>query len=341
MKVQEVGEELGAQYVLEGSVRKGGSRIRITAQLIDAHSGHHVWAERYDRDLHDVFAVQDEIAESIAGAVAPSFVSAEAKRLERKAPENFDAWDYAIRGNWHLWRLDKDSLSEARRNFEEAIDLDPKNGTALGGLALACSWQVVWGWADNPDETRDLAFRMAREAVATNELDGWAHYALGQVYLHRRRLDEAERATRRALELNPNLAVAECVLSSVYAYMGRYDEAIETVERAVRLNPRDPSHAWYFLTYVVAAFVVGRYEEQVEWAEKMTEAAPDHPAGWRWLAIGYGILGQQDKAQAAAQGLLRIIPHYTLQMTRAAMVGVREQDMERLLDGLRIAGLPE
>ncbi len=123
--------------------------------------------------------------------------------------------------------------------------------------------------------------------------------------------------------------------------MGRYDEAIETVERAVRLNPRDPSHAWYFLTYVVAAFVVGRYEEQIKWAEKMTEAAPDHPAGWRWLAAGYGILGQQEKAQAAAQGLLRIIPHYTLQMTRAAMVGVREEDMERLVDGLRKAGLPE
>ena len=212
---------------------------------------------------------------------------------------------------------------------------------ALGGLALACSWQVVWGWAENPDETRDLASRMARQAVVANEFDAWAHFAQGQVFLHRRRLEEAERAASRALELNPNFASAQAVLSSIYSWMGKYDAAIEAVEKAERLNPRDPSHPWYALTRITAAFVVGRYEEQVEWSQKMTEEAPDHPAGWRFLAAGYGSLGRQAEAQEACRGLLRVVPHYTIELARTSATGVREEDLERLLDGLRKAGVPE
>ncbi len=211
--VQRVARDLGVRYVLAGSVRKAGSRVRITGQLIDGATGNNVCAERYDRDVEDIFVVQGKITSAIAGAVAPSFVSAEARRLERKLPESLDAWDYAIRGTWHLWRLDKDDLSEARRNFEAAIALDRKSVMGLGGLALAYSWQVVWGWAEYPDETAALAYRAAHDAVAADGFDAWAHYALGQVHLHRRRLVEAERALRRALELNPNFAVAQGTLS--------------------------------------------------------------------------------------------------------------------------------
>jgi TolB-like protein/Tfp pilus assembly protein PilF len=338
--VQRISRELGVQYVLEGSVRKAGNRVRITAQLIDATTGNHIWAERYDRELEDIFAVQDEITSTIAGAVAPSFVGAEARRIERKAPKNLHAWDYAIRGNWNLWHLDMEHLAEARRLFEAAIDLDRKNVLALSGMALACSWQVVWGWAEDPDAMRELADEMAQRAVAADEHDAWAQASLSTVHLHRRRLDAAARAALRAIELNPNLAVAEFTYGAAMAWKGDYEATREHTDKAVRLSPRDPAHAWFMLNRVVVAFVDGRYEEQVERAEKMTEAAPDHPGGWRMLAAGNGLLGRKTEAEAAVKGLLRVVPHMNLELCRASVTGIREQDLERLLEGLRKAGLP-
>ncbi len=339
--VQRVARELGVQYVLEGSVRKAGKRVRITAQLIDGMTGNHVWAERYDRELEDIFAVQDEITSVITGAVAPSFVTAEARRIERKAPENFDAWDYAIRGNWHLWHLGKEHLAEARKLFQAAMELDPKNVLALSGLALACSLEVVWGWAEDPDANRDLADETAQRAVAADEHDAWAHASLSHVSIHRRRLDDAKRAARRALELNPNLANAEFALAGASAWSGEYDATMEHVDKAERLSPRDPAHAFFTLQRAIVAFVVGRYEEQVEWAEKMTEAAPDHPSGWRMLAAGNGLLGRQAEAQAAVKGLLRVVPHFSIELARTSIPGIQDMDLERLLEGLRKAGLPE
>jgi adenylate cyclase len=215
--VRTVAHELGVQYVLKGSVRKAGNRVRITAQLIDGTTGSHVWAERYDRDLEDIFAVQDEITSAITGAVAPSFASAEAQRIKRKAPENLHAWDYAIHGNWHLWHLDREHLAEARKLFQAAIDLDPKNVLALSGLALVCSWEVVWGWAEDPDALREFADETASRAVAADEHDAWAQAVFSTVSLHRRRLDAAARAARRAIELNPNLAAAEFALGAAPA----------------------------------------------------------------------------------------------------------------------------
>lgn len=339
--VGQVARKLGVDNVLEGSVRKAGSRVRITAQLVEAITGSVVWAGSYDRDQHDIFAVQDEITESIAGFVAPSFVSAEARRLERKAPESFDAWNHAIRGNWHLWRGDRDNVSKARGDFHAAINLDPDNAMALCGLALACSLQAKHDWAGQADKTRDLAYRTARQAVADNALDAWAHYALGQVCFDGQRLDEAEREIRRALELNPNLAVAQRVLSETCAWLGQYDAAIENFEKAARRDPGYHAHPLALLPRVYAPFVVGRYEEQVEWARKLTEAAPHNPAGWRFLAAGYGLLGRQDQAGAAVQGMLRIYPGFTIESIRTASTGMPEADLERLLDGLRKAGLPE
>lgn len=339
--VRQVANDLGVRYVLEGSVRKAGKRVRITAQLIDGITGNHVWAERYDRELEDIFAVQDEITSAIAGAVAPSFVTAEARRIERKAPENLDAWDYAIRGNWHLWQLGKEHAALARKLFQAAIELDPKNVLALGGLAFVCGLEVLWGWAEDPDSNRELADEIAQRAVAADEHDAWAHASLSLVRLLQRRLDDAKRAARRALELNPNLANAEFALAAASAWSGEYDATMEHVDKAERLSPRDPAYAFFTLQRAIVAFVVGRYEEQVEWAEKMIEAAPDHPSGWRMLAAGHGLLGRHAEAQAAVKGLLRVVPHFTIKLAKTAMVGIKDQDLVRLLDGLRKAGLPE
>ena len=153
--VKQVARELGVQYVLEGSVRKGGNRVRITAQLIDALTGRHVWAERYDRDLDDIFAVQDEISEAITTTVAPAFISAEAQRAERKPPESFDAWDYCMRGNWYLSRRGKEDIARAIQLFEEALKRDPNSTMALSGLAFALGWTINSGWFDDLDQVRD------------------------------------------------------------------------------------------------------------------------------------------------------------------------------------------
>ncbi|MCZ6771063.1 MAG: adenylate/guanylate cyclase domain-containing protein, partial [Proteobacteria bacterium] len=179
--VRQVAQELGVRYVLEGSVRKVGNRVRITAQLIDATTGNHVWANRYDRELDDIFAIQDEITEAIAGEVGPSFVAAEAKRAARKAPENLDAWDFAMRGNWHLWRSSREDFAEAKLLFRKAIALDPDSSNAQAGLALACQLEAGAGWADDLAESREEGFRAAQRAVALDDQNAWAHVALAWV----------------------------------------------------------------------------------------------------------------------------------------------------------------
>jgi adenylate cyclase len=256
-------------------------------------------------------------------------------------PQSFDAWDYAIRGNAYVWRLGKENLSEAKRLFHAAIGLDPNSGMALCGLALVNSWEVVWGWAANPEAARLAADEFARRAIAANEHDAWAHATLAHVSLHRRRLDEAIEAAHRALALNPNMAIAEFVLGGAYACKGNYDEAVLHAERAGRLSPLDQAHTWWMVPRVLAAFVARRDEEQVELARRMTKVAPDHPSGWRWLAAGCAYLDRIDEAREAVGQLLRLVPHYTIKLARTSTPGVQLDDQERLVDGLRKAGLPE
>lgn len=339
--IRRIAQELGVQYVLEGSVRKAANRVRVTAQLIDALTGRHIWAERYDRELTDIFGVQDEITSAITGAVAPSFVSAEARRVERKVPESFDAWDYAIRGNWHLWRLGKEHLTEAKRLFQAAIELDPRSSMALSGLAMVYSFEVVWGWTTDPAKSRDLADEMAQRAVAADNTDAWAQAMIGNVLLHKRQNADSIAACRRALDLNPNLALAESLLALGHGWSGDYDDAVLHADRAARLSPRDPTQAWCHLARIAAAFVTGRYNEQVEWARKITAAVPDHPSGWRMLAVGCAYLDRMEEAQAAIQQLLRLVPHITIDQIRTFTPGVRPHDIDRFLEGLRKAGLPE
>ena len=260
--VKQVSIELGVQYVLEGSVRKAGNRIRISAQLIDALTGRHIWAERYDRDLEDIFAVQDELTEAIVGAVAPSFVSAEAKRVERKPPENFDVWDYSMRGNWHLSRRGKDDVLEARRLFETGLELDPNSTMALSGLALTLGWAINFGWVDDLDEARAVGHAAARKAVNLDENDALALVGLAIISFYMHQLYEAAAACRRALEHNPNLALAEGWLAAILGWRGDYDEALQHAERATRLSPRDTFAIGSF-AYAGAEFGAGHYEQSV------------------------------------------------------------------------------
>jgi TolB-like protein len=341
--VRQVANELGVQYVLEGSVRKSANRVRITAQLIDALTGRHVWAERYDRELDDIFAVQDEITEAIVGAVAPSFISAEARRVERKVPESFDAWDYTMRGNWHLWRFGKDDIAEATRLFDAAIALDPRSSPALSGLSIGYLFAFLFGWADDLGRTREQAHQAAMKGVAADENDAWAQAALCFVSGHLREFDAAIGAGHRALDLNPNLAFAEGALGHTYAILGDYHTAVPHVERAERLSPRDPARVLLHLSRSWVAILVGRYEESVLSARKMVESNPDFPTGWRHLAADYGQLGRHEEARQAVARLRRLVPNASIASTRARVpfAPQSEDAMERFLDGLRKAGLPE
>jgi len=342
--VRKVAEELGVQYVLEGSVRKAANRVRITAQLIDALTGRHVWAERYDRELDDIFAVQDEITEAIAGKVAPAFVSAEMRRIERKTPESLDAWDYTMQGNWHLWHLGKDEVAEARRLFETAVGLDPRNSLALSGLAMACISEYLFGWANDVAAARSRASQMAQRAIAADENDAWAHAINGLCSSHARLdYDAALNSGLRAVALNHNLALAEGMLALTYSHLSDYDNALLHAANAERLSPRDPASVWWNLARSWAAINSGKYEESLAWAKKMTESNPEFPTGWRHLVADYAQLGRLDEARKALAQLLRLAPNVTISVTRERVpVPPESRDgMERFLEGLRKAGLPE
>jgi TolB-like protein len=342
--IRKVAQELGVQYVLEGSVRKAANRVRITAQLIDAITGRHIWADRYDRELDDIFAVQDEITEAITGEVAPAFVSAEMRRIERKTPENLDAWDYAMRGNWHLWRLGMDNVAEARQLFETAIGLDSKNSMGLSGLAMACLLQNFYGWTDDPEETRRRANEAAQQAIEADENDAWAQTINCFISSHSLfNYEAALRAGHRALELNPNLAFAEGMLALVYSHLAEYDNVMLHAANAERLSPRDPMCVWWNLARSWAEIVAGRYEEALLWAKKITESNPEFPTGWRHLTAVYAQLGRLDEARAMLAQFQRLAPGVSIALTRERMPAVpQSQDgLERFIDGLRKAGLPE
>jgi len=339
--VRRVAEELGVQYVVSGSVRKSGDRVRINAQLIDAATSSHIWAERYDRNIDDMFSVQDEISEAITTTVAPAFISVEARRAERKAQENVDAWDYTARGNWHLSRRGREDIAEAIRLFEAALHIDPRTTTALSGLAFALCWVYLFAWDDDLDAVQNKAYTTARRAVDLDDSDAWAHAILGWACFVSHELDAAITECERAIELNPSLALAESLLSIACSWRGDNEEAMRHAQMAQRLSPRDPGQSLWSFARACAEFGAKNYEQAVEWAITTTSAMPEFPGAWRYLASSLGHLGRLKDARAAIQQLLRVMPHDNLRMVRARLPATRSERLDRFIDGLGKAGLPE
>jgi adenylate cyclase len=339
--VKQIARDLRVHYVLEGSVRKSGQRVRITAQLIHAATDRHVWAERYDRSLEDIFALQDEISEAIVTAVAPAFVLAEAQRAQRKAPENLDAWDYAMRGNWFLSRRGEDDIAEARRLFGIALEIDPNCTVALAGLAFALCWVSNLGFEGDLDTVRKTAYDAALRAIDLDDNDAWAHATLAFVLFSMRQLDGAIPECKRALALNANLAVAQSLLAISYSWRGDHEEAIRHAQLAERLSPRDPVQSMWSFACTCADFGAGHYERALEAARMTTDAMPRFPGGWRYVVSSLGHLGRIEEARAAKDQLVRVAPRESISLVRAVLPGVRSERMERLVEGLRKAGLPE
>jgi TolB-like protein/class 3 adenylate cyclase/Flp pilus assembly protein TadD len=339
--VGRVGRELGVRYVLEGSVRRAGSRVRITAQLIEAASGHHLWADRYDRDLADVFAVQDEIARNINGAIAPGIIAAEIQQAQRKNPGQLDAWDRTVRAHWHIRRFTREDLAEARRLLEEAIAFDATNSMGLSDLAFARHFEGVFGWGDGRVVSHAKLGEAARKAVAADDSDAMAHTALAIFDLFSGRHDEARRRLHRALELNPNSEFARGYLGGSYAFGGDYETALRHLDEALQLSPRGLLVVIWHLCRGWAALLSERYDEAIEFTQQAREANPEFPDIYVVLASAYGHLGNAAAARAALDQLLQRMPALTASDERLTRPFARDEQRERFLEGLRKAGLPD
>jgi len=339
VNVTQVSRELGVRYVLEGSVRKAGNRVRITAQLIDATTGNHLWADRYDRDLEDIFAVQDEITQTVVATVAPELLTAEMQRAQRKAPENLDAWDCVLRAFWHVARATEADNKKARALAEQAIASDPGGAAGYCALAVTHFTDSSYGWGESAAQSVGAARDAAQLAVEKDDRDALAHTVLGFVYLVMRRHGDAIRRSEIAVELDPNLPLARAALGGALAMSGKPEEGIAHLDEALRLSPRDPFKFVFLCQRGLADFGAERYEEAVTWARRSLEERAGYPSAFRLLAASHGQLDQLPEARAAYEEFRRAVPGVTLEATKTQVAWGSPADLERYLDGLRKAGM--
>ena len=339
--VTRVGRELGVRYVLEGSVRKAGRRVRITAQLVDATSASHLWAERYDRDLTDLFAMQDEITREIVGNLAPQMLDTEMQRARRKDPQALDAWELAIRAQWHLSRLTREDNAEALRLATESTRLNPTTTAGLNIAAFAHIYQAVYGWSTSPGESFAAAHEAARRAVAIDARDEVAQTALGSAEIFMGQHDSAVARLRDAVELNPNFTWAHGDLGLALTFAGQAEDAVAPFNEAVRLSPRDPFCFLWFYLLGLATFLVGRSDEALQHVERSLRLNPSIPGPYRVRAACLSELGRLEEARAALAEFLRFVPAATIASMRAQLPMKNPNDFERYAGALRRIGLSE
>ena len=335
--VKQIGRELGVRYVLEGSLRKSGNRIRVTGQLVEAETGKHVWAERYDRDLVDIFALQDEITEAVTIAIAPAIADAEQQRAMRKPPENLDAWAAYQRGSWHLSKANAEDNALAQKFFQRAIDLDPTFSGGYSGLASA------QGTATNFQgrgllESLSSIEALARRAVALDDADAEAHSWLA--YALRRRGDHAgaRAEAERALATTPNLAVAHHELAETLIFSGRPKEGLAALDKSIRLDPHYPRSAARLNQMALGLYFSREYEAAVGAANRAIRVYPDFPMPYRWLAAALGQLDRSEEAKEALERAIAIAPGSFDMYVRGRVPWMRPEDHAHMLEGLRKAG---
>ncbi|MGB6350271.1 MAG: winged helix-turn-helix domain-containing tetratricopeptide repeat protein [Pseudolabrys sp.] len=336
--MKQVAEELGVGYVVEGSVRKGGDRVRITAQLNDVATGSHIWAERYDRDIADVFAVQDEITEAIVAAIEPQLYAAENFHAQRKAPDSMDAWDLVMRALSHYWRLTRQDNVVAQALLEKATAIDPTYGQALGVLAASHTFSAHMGWSDMA-AVAPIAERAALAAIRAESEDPWAHYALGNVYLCTRRFDDSLAEFELALQLNPNFSLAQAYYGLTLSYCGRWQDGDIAARRALRLSPRDPFAAIYCGIIAYSQFVGRNYDEAMRLAREAIRQRNDFVGGHRVLTAAAGMAGLDEVANAALQELRRAQPNISIAWLANDIPFQHDADRKHYLEGFRRAGL--
>jgi len=338
--VKQVGRELGVRYVLEGGMRKAGNRIRVTAQLVEAETGKHVWAERYDRDLADIFALQDEITEAVTIAIAPAIANAEQHRAMRKPPGSLDAWAAYQRGLWHLSKYTVDDSTLAQRFFQQAIDFDPTFAGSYTGLAMAQGQAADFQTRGLP-ETLSSFEALARRAVALDGSDAEARSRLAIALNSRGDHQGAQAEAERALVISPNLADAHGVLGVVLTFSGRPKEGLAALETCIRLDPRAPTLAIRLNQMALGLYYSREYAAAVEVAKRAIRSYPDFPLPYRWLAAALGQLGRIGEAKEALEKAITVVPGSFDMYVRERVPWMRPEDHAHMLEGLRKAGMPE
>ncbi|MHC8366432.1 winged helix-turn-helix domain-containing protein [Pseudomonas sp. ZT5P21] len=340
--IKGVGQELGVRYVLEGSVRKSGDKVRITGQLIDATTGTHLWAERFEGTLDDIFELQDQIAESVVGAIAPQLERAEIERAKHKPTESLCAYDYYLRGMAKLHSGTREAIEEALSLFYKAIELDPEFASAYGMAAWCHFWRKLNGWmTDRPREIAEGA-RLARLAMALGRDDAVALTRSGHALAHLTGdVDGGIALLDRARLLNPNLAPAWYLGGILRALRGETDAAIENLTHAVRLSPLDPEMFRMQVGMALAHFFAGRFDCATDWAEKALRNLPILLPAVALVAASHALSGRMDKATQAMQRLHELDPSLRISNLKDWLPIERPEDLARFADGLRLAGLPE
>jgi TolB-like protein/Tfp pilus assembly protein PilF len=337
VKVQQVSEELGVRYVLEGSVRKAGDKIRISAQLIDALNGHHLWAKRYDRNLSDIFAVQDEITKEIITAMQVKLTEGEEVRVAAKGTNNLEAYLKYLQVNEYIQRMNPESNALGKQLAEEAIALDPEYASAYFALGRAHILDVWLGVSKSPEQSIARAIELVQKAIVLDDTFAEAHGLLGFLYSMERQHDKAVAQAEKAVVLNPNSAFAHLILGKTLFFAGRLEESIPEYKKAIRLNPIPPNI--YLWSLGLSYAYTGQYDEAITWCEKAVSQEPDSLMARIMMAVVYSLSGRAEEARAEAAEVLRIQPKFSLEQFAKRVTYKNQNDREQLLGALRKAGL--
>ncbi|HEV8712563.1 MAG TPA: adenylate/guanylate cyclase domain-containing protein [Candidatus Binatia bacterium] len=341
VKVQDVSKEMGVRYVLEGSVRKSGDLVRVTAQLIDGPTGGHVWSERYDRPLTDIFTVQDEVTQHIVAALRVEVMEAEMARVRRVPTENLTAYDLSLRGMELVVRAwnetKKEANEQARQMFEQAIALDPQYARAYSGLSLTCFLDWFSRWSSDPIQAMERAVELGQRAIALEDSLPSSHALLGHLYMWKSQYEQAIAEGERAIALDPNNAEGFVMLGNTLVFAGRPREAIGLIEKAMRLNPRYPVR--YLATLGIAYTHAGQCEKAIPLMKKFLAVNPNVGPAHYHLAICNAEVGQLEEARTEVAEMLRLQPHVSVEWLRQNGAYKDLATLERHLAALRKAGL--
>ena len=338
--VTQMGKALGVRYVLEGSVRRAGDKLRINAQLIEAASGNHLWAERYDGDLTDIFTLQDQITENVVAALAVTLTRAEEKRALGKETQDLQAYDYVLRGNAYHQHMTKEDNLKAKEMFERAIERDPKYAPAYAGLAWVLVHNSNQGWSSNAQRTLKVALENAEMAVVLDDSLAKAHMVLGDVYCWMKQGEQAVAEGRRAIALDPSYADGHMALAYYLVTAGYAEEAVGEVQKALRFNPIHASRLYYQIL-CASHYMLNQYEAAVEAGEQAVSRDPNHYIPHALLAAALAQSEKMDEARRHAREVLRLNPSFSLRQYAEFLPFKNKADINHRVAGMRKAGLPD